>query len=79
MTGRDGTVFGEVLRRCVSRNRNAMVGDGAEGDAGGHRGPSAWGGGGAIKLGKSQKLHLIVDFFPSFNKILRAGPSLVLL
>lgn len=29
-----------------------------------------------IKLGKSQRLHLIVDFFPSFNKILSAGPSL---
>lgn len=41
--------------------------------------PQHGGGGGAIKLGKSQKLHLIVDFFPSFNKILRAGPSLVLL
>lgn len=39
LTGRDGTVFGEVLRRCMSRNRSTVVGDEAEGEAAGHCGP----------------------------------------
>lgn len=32
---------------------------------------------GTIKFGKSQGLHLLVNFFPSFNKILSASSSLV--
>lgn len=39
LTGRDGTVFGEVLRRCMSRNRSTVAGDEAEGEAAGHFGP----------------------------------------
>lgn len=75
-TGRDGTVFGDVLRRCISRNRSAMVGEEAEGETGGPPwSPSMEG---TIKFGKSQRLHLIVNFFPSFNKILSASSSLVL-
>lgn len=52
LTGRDGTVFGEVLRRCMSRNRSTVVGDEAEGEAAGHVAPSMEG---TIKLGKSQR------------------------
>lgn len=60
-------VGGGPEKACVSGSRSHLEGDEAKREAGGHPTwpPSMEG---TIKLGKSQGLHRILDFFPSFNK-----------